>query len=230
MSHYYRDPDVFARAVEAATRRSYVVGVDLGSARDYTAIAALEVVETPDVEIGVRVPVVPDYIVRYELRDVDRLPLGQNYTDIVDQIVGYVNTAPLRGCVLAVDFSGVGRPVFSMMEEAGLAPVGVQITGGNGWSKEGRVFNVAKSHLMSNLMKAIHKRTLRIPPDLPHVELVRQELQDLRTSTTAAGVVKVAAQEGRHDDIALSIAVATFVAAHRPKPASHIGYGLGYTI
>jgi hypothetical protein len=219
MPRVYRSQNDLDRAVEAATKRSFVAGIDLGSARDYSAISILELVEAPIVELNAPVPKVPDYSVHYTLRYVERLPLGQDYVAIVSQFAAIVNTAPLRGCTMACDYSGVGRPVFTMMEEAGLRPIGVQITGGASWSKEGQIFNVSKPYLMSNLLKSIHKRTLRIPPNLPDIEILRAELQDLRTSTSAAGYTKVAAETGKHDDLALSLAVAMFVAVHRPHPA-----------
>jgi hypothetical protein len=219
MPRVYRSQDDLDRAVEAATKRSYVAGIDLGSARDYSAISVLELVEAPCVELNAPVPKVPDYSVHYNLRYVERLPLGQDYVAIVDQFAAIVNTPPIRGCTVACDYSGVGRPVFTMLEEAGLRPVGVQITGGAAWSKEGNIFNVSKAYLMSNLLKSIHKRSLRIPPDLPDIEILRAELQDLRTTTSAAGYVKIGAETGRHDDMALSLAVAMFVAVHRARPA-----------
>lgn len=219
MTRFYRDPIEMARAVEAATKRSFVAGVDLGTARDFTAISVLEVIEAPIVELNKLVPRVPDYEIRYDLRYVERLPLGQDYLAIVQQISTIVNTAPIRGCTLAVDYSGVGRPVFTMLQEAGLRPIGIQITGGGAWTREGQGFNVAKSFLMSNLLKLINKRQLHIPADLPDLDLLRAELQDLRTTTSAAGYTRVSAAEGRHDDLALSLAVAAFAAVHRPKPA-----------
>lgn len=227
MPRIYRNQEDLDRAIEAATKRSFVAGIDLGTARDFTAISVLEVVEAPIVELNAPVPKVPDYSVIYQLRYIERLPLRQSYVDIVDQIAAILNTPPLRGCTVAADYSGVGRPVFSLMEEAGLRPIGIQITGGAGWSKEGSIYNVSKPLLMSNLLKAVHKRTLRIPPDLPDIELLRNELQDLRTSTSAAGYTKVGAAEGRHDDLALSLAVAMFVAVHRPQKAAIGRYLLG---
>lgn len=219
MPRVYRSQEDLDRAIEAATKRSYIAGIDLGAARDFTAISVLEVVEAPVVELDAPVPKVPDYSKVFNLRYIERLPLKQDYVAIVDQLSAIVNTPPIRGCTVACDFSGVGRPVFSMMEEVGLRPIGVQITGGVSWTKEGQIFNVSKAYLMSNLLKAIHKRSLRIPPDLPDIEILRSELQDLRTSTSAAGYVRIGAETGRHDDLALSLAVGMFVAVHKPEPA-----------
>jgi hypothetical protein len=226
---FYRDPIDLARAIEAATRRNYIVGVDLGTARDYTAVSVIEVIESPLVELNTPVQPCPDYATRYELRHVQRLRLGLDYASIVDEIARIVNRPPIHGdCSIGVDYSGVGRPVYSMLGEAGIKNlIGVQITGGTGWTKEGSIYNVSKPFLMSGLLKAIHKRTLRVSPDLDEFETVRAELQDLRTSTTQAGYVRVEAAEGRHDDVALSIAVAVFVAVHRPHPAKVGRYLLG---
>ena len=101
----------------------FVVGVDLGQARDYTAIAVAELVGGGD----------------QHLRHLERLPLGTPYPAVVERIAALVRALP-GDTDLVIDATGVGRPVRDMMRDAGLDPVAVTITGGrdivfdgNGW-------------------------------------------------------------------------------------------------
>jgi hypothetical protein len=92
----------------------YTVGIDLGQAFDYTAFAILE-------ERKLR---------QYDLRHVER-HRNVPYTVIVDRTRELV--AQLRGNVsLAVDATGVGRPVVDMLEEAriGATLYALTLTGG----------------------------------------------------------------------------------------------------
>jgi hypothetical protein len=83
MTVIYHTEKQLAQAIEQATRRRFVLGVDLGTAQDYTALAALEVVEVPDLKLGCPVPQNVPYTTRYELRHVERLRLHQSYVDVV---------------------------------------------------------------------------------------------------------------------------------------------------
>lgn len=218
----FHDPKVLADAIEAATERKFFIGIDLGTARDHTALVVLDVVRTPMVELHKTVPDPIPFSTRYEMVHGDRLPLQLDYTEIVRRIGETVNRPPVSGkAMIGYDFSGVGRPIGSMLKEAGIKGTGIQITGGTGaGSTVGGVMNVSKSHLMSSLLKTIHQRTLRLSPDMDCYEAIRAELQDLREHTSPSGAVKVEAIEGRHDDLALALAIAVYLATNGPRPAS----------
>ena len=77
-------------------RNQFFVGLDLGQAQDFTAAAILE---RPDPRERV-----------YAARHLQRWPLGTSYPEIVADVVQMVRRltpAP----ILAVDATGVGRPV-----------------------------------------------------------------------------------------------------------------------
>jgi hypothetical protein len=219
----FRDPIDLARAVAAATRRRYTVGIDLGASRDPTAVTVLETIETPVVDLNTPVPELVPLDIRHDLVHAERLPLGMDYSQIVSDLVRIVNRSPIKGAAdIGYDFSGVGRPVGSMLKEAGIKRlVPIQITGGTSYTKEpDGTYNVSKVYLMSSLLRTIHTKTLRISPDLDYFEALRQELQDLREHTSASGNVRVEALEGRKDDLALALAVSVFVTTHRPQKPS----------
>ena len=70
----------------------FIVGADIGQARDPTALAVIEA----EAEMIL-------------VRHLERLPLGTPYPDAVKRIGEVVQTLP--GAELVVDATGVGRPV-----------------------------------------------------------------------------------------------------------------------
>ena len=87
-------------------QRSYYSGLDLGQAQDFTAWAVLEQTRQPDPDRpGGRM------LTHYALRYLERMPLGTPYPDVCTRLKECYAKAPLTGSVLAVDETGVGRPV-----------------------------------------------------------------------------------------------------------------------
>src|SRR5262249_4373950 len=90
---------------------SYFVGLDLGQASDYTALAVVERTE----------PVQDDLFPRpaqYAVRHLQRWPLGTPYTSIVQEVGARLDRPLLRGCWLVVDNTGVGRAVSDLFRQS----------------------------------------------------------------------------------------------------------------
>src|SRR5262245_23798833 len=185
------------------TRSNIFVGLDLGQARDYTALAVLE-------QSGER----------YNLRRLERLLLHTSYPAVVEHVRRLVSRPQLRGCNLVVDQSGVGRPVVDLLRQADLpcALVPVTITGGNsehfdtadGW-------RVSKVALVSSLIVVVQSRRLAAAPALPLAETLVQELEGFGTQVTASGHEVFSARSGQHDDLVLAASLAAWW-AERPPP------------
>jgi hypothetical protein len=80
----------------------YFVGLDLGQAADYTALAVLEKTEALDAHP-------PRTIVRkYAVRHLERLALGTAYPAVVTRVLALVARPPLAACRLGVDLTGGG--------------------------------------------------------------------------------------------------------------------------
>jgi hypothetical protein len=104
-----------------------LVGVDLGQQRDYTAISITERILVPTGE-SYREPYYSEAYggtlwrstqegkPEYQVRHLERPPLGTRYTEIVDRIVELVTQLGGRP-VLAVDATGVGLPVIDMLRK-----------------------------------------------------------------------------------------------------------------
>src|SRR5665213_190738 len=108
------------------------MGVDLGQIADFTAICILE---RKDVTIPKPRPHIEH---TYDLRYLERPPLGTKYPAIVEQVIGLLDKPPLsrQTTPLCVDRTGVGRAVTDMFTDAGLRPHAITITGGDAVNKE----------------------------------------------------------------------------------------------
>src|SRR5262245_7085633 len=92
--------------------RRYFVGLDLGQARVFTALAVLErpLLQRGDAPAQRRPP--------YALRHLVRFALGTPYPEVAREVVKLLRTPPLPGALLAVDQTGVGRAVVDMLADA----------------------------------------------------------------------------------------------------------------
>lgn len=111
---------------------SYHVGLDLGQASDYTAIAIVE----RDGDAG-------DKDAALRVRHLQRFALGTTYPAIVEAVAGIVASLP-DGARLAVDATGVGRPVVDLLRRAKLNPIAVTVTGGDAATCEGMNWKMPK--------------------------------------------------------------------------------------
>jgi hypothetical protein len=116
-----------------------------------------------------------------------------------------------------LDQTGVGRPVVDMFRRAGLDPVGITITAGDGETRtDDGDYRVAKLLLISRLMALLHERTLKIASKSQEARTLAFELQDFRATTMQSGYTRFGAREGRHDDLVLAVAMGAWYAGRQP--------------
>ncbi len=194
-----------------------IVGVDLGQANDYTAIAVIERIgehfekahdgKSPDVTVW-----------HHHLRHCQRLPLGTPYPDVAETVGRMVqtlavttHTAILRP-VLIVDGTGVGKPVVDMMRRLGLHPVAVAITGGRE-ENSGGDFNhsIPKRNLVGSLVVTLQEGRLKIAAGMPFAKELQHELLNFKAKISASGHDTYDAwRESIHDDLVLATALAVW--------------------
>jgi hypothetical protein len=183
-------------------QKYYTVGLDLGQAADFTALAVLE---WPLVSVTAQTP-------PYALRHLRRFPLGTAYTRIVPEVAALLGQAPLAGSVkLVADQTGVGRAVVDMLRRA--APCGVvpvTITGGSAVTEaEDGSWHVPKKELVTCLQVLLQGRRLLVGRSLPEAGTLVRELENFRVKITAAAHETFGAwREGQHDDLVLAAALA----------------------
>jgi hypothetical protein len=191
---------------------AYFVGLDLGQARDYTALAILEQDGVP--------PNGPPVLRRpaYALRHLRRIPLGMPYPEVVRQMVSLLRSPALAGAALVVDQTGVGRAVVDMLADAlrdrvtcTLWPI--TITGGHTvTTKDPSSLHVPKKELISALQVLLQTRRLQIAPGLRYAPILVRELENYRVKITPArNEVFAPWREGQHDDLLFAAALAAWV-------------------
>jgi hypothetical protein len=199
-----------------------ILGVDLGQARDFTALAGLTAIPTlselpvvtQDEETGLAADgsiSIEGLPVSFDVGWLERLPLGTEYPQVVEIVADRLRRMP--GAILAVDASGVGRGVVDLMSARRLNPLAVTIVGGETSRCEGRHWHVAKRDLVATITVALQHHRMRFSAKLPaHADLIRELLSfEQRTSAsgnTSSGVYR----SGEHDDLVLATAIGAFVA------------------
>jgi hypothetical protein len=175
----------------------FYIGVDLGQSHDPTAIAVVQ-------QVGEQ----------FRCGHLERVPLGTPYPRIVGRVAALMQHPAVAGKArLAVDATGVGRPVCDMFERAGIRFVGVVITAGNSETNPGGNYrHVPKITLISHVQALLHEGKLKIRQDLPEAANLVRELQDFRVNYSASGFMSFNAREGKHDDLVLALSVAVWCA------------------
>ena len=181
---------------------SYFVGLDLGRARDFTAICVAEKVtceDTRNYELHIR------HLERF--RDV-------LYPDVTERVQTLME-APALGSrpALTVDATGVGAAVVDMLRESGLTFDAVTITGGDTESYQGGyAWRVPKRDLVGGLQVLLQSGRLKIASSLEHAETLRSELLNFRVKVNiSTGHDSYEAwREGDHDDLVLAAALAAW--------------------
>jgi len=212
-----------------AASQQYIVGVDLGQSADPTALAVLHhhrevldswtTIKSPGGGGTIRQDA-PDH---FDVRYLQRLPLGLSYPAQVEHVAGVVSRRPLlNNCELVIDESGVGRAVGDIFERAGLRPLRVTIVSGFEPQKINETcWHVPKQTLISTLDARLHTGELRFAAELTAAGAMADELKDFQRKIGLAGRYSYEARVGKHDDLVLAVAIALW-AAVRPRSYARI--------
>lgn len=195
---------------------SYVAGLDVGQATDPSALAIAE-----------RIPVL-DGKPRYHFVHLERLKLGTPYPAQVAHVKALIEHPSLKSHVtLALDFTGVGRPIFDMFRAAriGCPLYGVSIHGGEKvtWDEEDpHLVRVPKRDLIASAQVLLQSSRLKIAEQLPEAGVLVKELLNFRVKIDPATAHDSysAWREAEHDDLVLAVALAGWIGeakgAHTP--------------
>jgi hypothetical protein len=196
---------------------SYVIGLDLGQACDYTALAVLEIPPWP-------APVPSPAPKRvYSLRHLHRYPLQTPYTVIAAEVAKLTHSEKLTGQVsLVVDCTGVGRPVTELVQQqkirGGLYPV--TITAGHQVTRDqDGGFRAPKKDLCGSLLMLWQAERLLIAQKIPFADVLVKEVSNFETKITLAGSEIFGTwREGQHDDIILAVSLACWWTINNDGP------------
>lgn len=170
---------------------------------------------------------------RYDIRHLERLPLGTTYPAQVRRVAGMLCRDPLAShhAHTYIDYTGVGRGVMDMFKETRMPRLHpVTITAGNAITRTADGWHVAKLELISRVQALLHTGQLSIAKELADTATLMRELQDFHVIFSSAGNAQFGAREGAHDDLVLAAAMAIF-GATRAEPVMELGLmmpGNGY--
>lgn len=174
----------------------HVVGVDLGQTSDYTAITILE----ERVENS------------YDVRYLERLR-NTPYPQIVKRLDHLVRRLP-EWPSMAVDATGVGRPVIDMIRDANLpaSVYPITLTGGDAVTSDGMERHVPKRDVASTIAVLLQTGRLRISRRLKESETLLRELLNFRVKISLSGHDSYEAwREQQHDDLVLAVGLAAWL-------------------
>ena len=188
------------------TTTHYYLGLDLGQEQDYTAISIAERQEVACGNLAAR----PGPT--YQVRHLERPPLGTSYPAIVARVRDLVSRPPLRGQVSVVaDATGVGAAVIDLLRDSHLgAPIyAATITGGDTVNHDGLNYRVPKRDLVGVLQVLLQTQRLKVAQGLPDADTLVRELLNFRVTVNANAHDSYAAwREGVHDDFVLATGLA----------------------
>jgi hypothetical protein len=210
---------LYDEAVEDNLR--YVIGLDLGQASDYSAMSFVEMHQQGESK--------PTFDVTY----LHRWPLGTPYPKIVEGVGKLLgedrfmrrvhggryteDRKELRHPItLAVDATGVGRPVVDMFRDAHLpgSLQSITITGGHVVTSVNGGYNVPKRLLVSTLQVALQTKRLKIAAQLPEAVTLKTELQNFQLTITESANDTYEGRKGTHDDLVLAVALSLWSGQH----------------
>ena len=220
----YDDENIRRKITTTKIEKTLFIGLDLGQAQDFSALAIIECVRTATTtgSNGARANCLntKDEINSLHCIHLHRWQLRTAYPAIVADVVQMINAldperSPDGKPVLAIDATGVGAPVVDLFKReqinAILAPI--QIVGGANVSEENGMTRVPKRDLVSVVQVGLQNRKLKIASGLNLAETLARELQNFTVKITdAANDVYGAWREGTHDDLVLAVALAVWKA------------------
>ncbi len=179
----------------------FYIGLDLGQKHDFSTMAILE--KRPGPARG------------YRLRHLERLNLNTAYPVVAQRAQLLVAMTAHHGHTrLVMDLTGVGAPVFDLLQAAGVRPVAITITGGRSVSGTLEHLHVPKRVLIGTLAALFAAGRLKIAAGIPHAAELIKELQNFQVKINRRTRQESYGAKGarKHDDLVLALALAAFYA------------------
>jgi hypothetical protein len=193
--------------------RRYVLGLDLGPAAAFTALA---IVERADNDRA------PDADPQFAVKHLQRFPPGTAYKVVAAAVGELLATEELAEAPVVLDLTAVGAGVRDLFRDLDPRPklVSVVVTAGHHAEYgDHDTWLVPKKELVTGLQLLLQGRRLAIPEALPEAALLARELGNFRAKVSlAADPLQAEWREGQDDDLVLAVALAGWKAG-RMGPA-----------
>lgn len=225
-------------------RVKFFVSLDLGQSNDSAALGVLQ----RTVSAGDACPVLfarPE-LVHFDLRHLQRFPLGTRYPDVVSGVRDLLDSLALKfpandvECVF--DNTGVGRAVGDLLRElrifrrarvpgaGGCRLVPVNIHSGENVTRRAAsdVVGVPKRDLVAAAVVLFQCGRLRIAERIPERETLVRELVNFRRRVSAAGGDSYGndGKLAKHDDCVTVVALSAWAAQRDRRPGGYVGGSL----
>lgn len=186
------------------------VGVDVGQSVDPTAIIVLDSFVPEPQHID------DDPGTHHMIRWAEKVPLGTSYNQVVERIAVVAEQAnEYARALIAIDATGVGRPVVDMLRKrTSIQMRAITFTGASAETRTGAYgFRVPKRDLVTALEVVLQERRLHAVPDLPLIEDLQAELATFEVNISARGHNTFDAASGKHDDLVMALCLAIWSAS-----------------
>lgn len=197
----------------------FFTGLDLGQARDFSAVAVLEKTYIP-------VPGKPyTTIGHYAVRLMERFSPGTPYAAIYARLAELFGKKPLTNSMLVVDQTAVGKPVIDLLRRSGIWAHfrTLAITAGHLSSRDDQGgMLVPKKELVGSLQVLLQGRRLKVANELPEAPMLTRELDSFQMKVMLSTIdTQLAWREGLHDDLVFAVAIAAWEGErHELRPPS----------
>lgn len=182
----------------------FILGLDLGQAQDYTALAIVERIAQRDAGFSEAPPLL-------HCRHLQRFDLGTRYPAIVAAVGDMLTQPQLRGADLVIDATGVGRAVCDMFTAAKIHHIRVLVTAGDNVNEEGGYYKVPKRDLAGAVQAPLQDKRLKFADGLALGSTLIQEMLNFKVKITAAAHETYGAwREGEHDDLIFAVMLAAW--------------------
>jgi hypothetical protein len=194
----------------ADPRPVLTAGLDLGQSVDHSALCVAE-------RLRLEKPVFRRRF-RYVVRLLEEYTLGTSYPDQVAGTVATLSHPRLRGLRCAVDYTGVGRPVFDMLKVARppvtLYPVLTTSGHNTTYDADTRELHVPKVEQVSLLQVLLQADLLNWHPALKSAGRLKDQLAKFRVKITKAKNETFGAEQGSNDDLVSAVMLACYLGEH----------------
>jgi len=224
-----------------STTPTYLVGLDLGTRHDYTALSVLQQHILPGSRTAAMladqydpVQVSSEHEYAYDLIELSRWR-GEGYSVVIPKLRALLPTLRQAGfqqqwdtgrpaqyepnITILVDHTGVGIAIVEEIRNAGIPCQGITITGGDLITNDGDDWRVPKRELVSRTQVLLETKRLKIASTLPPAATLVAEFDNFRSKKAVlTGHDSYGAgqdwREGNHDDLVLSVAMAAWFGEH----------------
>jgi hypothetical protein len=185
----------------------YILGVDLGQSYDFTVLSIFYARFNTSQRLT------------YDLIFLKKFVLKQSYLTIIDEIIALIKLYDLEGkYTMAVDYTGVGRPVFDYFMANGLTPMGITITGGATVNRQtSNTVTVPKKDIVTYLQLVLQTRRLRIPKTLDLLDDLRKEFLSFQFKVGSSAQGTFGGSGGVHDDIVMAMGMAIWLGEYHTR-------------